>query len=194
MHAVVLQRVAGCVERCGPTSGRWNGLPTTEAHGTVHVTLSAVPVPDRAVGASDAIPMCLPRIQRRLVRQAGDRPQARWALWTSLKAPSPSLCLQARDGCHHAPGVLLLVSACTTTGLQHSPQPALLSAGPSRGRQKWSRARALEAKLRSSTYHPHDVGCELQRLAPRARGLALDSIARETGSSTLEVLASLRSP
>jgi hypothetical protein len=63
--AVVLQGCERRVEFGEPTSGRRTASPPPKEAGTVLDAVLAAPVPDRTVGASNAIPMCLPRMQQR---------------------------------------------------------------------------------------------------------------------------------
>jgi hypothetical protein len=63
--AVVLQGCERRVEFGEPTSGRRTASPPPKEAGTVLIAVLAAPVPDRTVGAKDAIPMCLPRMQQR---------------------------------------------------------------------------------------------------------------------------------
>jgi hypothetical protein len=61
----VLQRAAGCVEWSWANRPKRRGGGPSKEDGTVHFALLAATVPDAAVGAKDAIPMCMRRKQQR---------------------------------------------------------------------------------------------------------------------------------
>lgn len=171
--------IAGSVECCEPTSRRSTASPPPRGDGTVPRARLAGIVPVSAVGASDAIPMCLLRMGWRC---SGTRSpcQPHQALHSPHLRPR-SVCKPEMSRVVEAD-----VSACTTTGLQHSHCTALMFARPSAAAAKVEPWREAIRQTQHSTYHPTLRWTRAPAFAPRARGLALWSTARET-RRTLEL-------